>query len=377
MEIGKSIRSFEGGFVLSLMLLFVLPMVSWGAGDAANAGIGSGIWSSPAVAPDGTIYVGSSDTNLYAITGDGGMKWAFKTGGTVWSSPAVGDDGTIYVGSSDNSLYAVNPEDGSKKWAFPTLGPVMSSPVIGFDGTDHILYVGSSDGNLYAVRASDGSAKWSVPFSTGGPVSSSPELEVDTYGFTTTILVGSGDGSLYAVNPDGTRKWAFPTGAPKPNFAGIPRTGGVPLRVVFTDLSRGIITSRTWDFGDGTVQKTARRVIPHTYTSTGVYPVTLTVSGPGGKNVSKTKEDYITVRNLPPLAVFGTEQGPLPHEVRFINQSRGTIDRYEWTFGDESGTVRDKDPIHIYDQSGRYVVTLTARGPAGADSMTRIVFVTW
>jgi large repetitive protein len=377
MKVGKSIRSLEKGLSLSLMLLVVFPVVSWGAEDAVIARIGSGIWSSPAVAPDGTIYVGSSDTNLYAVNGAGDIKWAFKTGGPVWSSPAVGDDGTIYVGSSDNSLYAVNPDDGSKKWAFPTSGPVMSSPAIGFDGTDHILYVGSNDGNLYAVKASDGSAKWSVPFSTGGPVSSSPELEADPYGFTTTILVGSGDGNLYAVNADGTKRWAFPTGAPRPNFAGLPRTGGAPLRVVFTDLSIGIVTSRTWDFGDGTVQKTSRRVITHTYLETGVYTVKLSVSGPGGRNVSKTKKDYITVRNIPPVVAFGIEQGTLPHEVRFINRSRGTIESYEWTFGDESGTVTEKDPIHIYDQSGRYAVTLTASGPAGEDSQTKTILVIW
>ena len=37
------------------------------------------------------------------------------------SSPAVGADGTIYVGSSDDNLYAVNP-DGTQKWKFTTAG---------------------------------------------------------------------------------------------------------------------------------------------------------------------------------------------------------------------------------------------------------------
>ena len=42
-------------------------------------------------------------------------KWTFITGGDVRSSPAIGSDGTIYVGSSDENLYAINP-DGSTKW---------------------------------------------------------------------------------------------------------------------------------------------------------------------------------------------------------------------------------------------------------------------
>ncbi|MBS3816926.1 MAG: PQQ-binding-like beta-propeller repeat protein, partial [Candidatus Thermoplasmatota archaeon] len=44
---------------------------------------------------------------------DGTEKWSFNTGESMVSSPAIGPDGTIYVGSLDNSLYAFNP-DGSK-----------------------------------------------------------------------------------------------------------------------------------------------------------------------------------------------------------------------------------------------------------------------
>ena len=37
--------------------------------------------------------------------------WSFGTGsrGTVDSSPAIGADGTIYIGSGDTNLYAFNP----------------------------------------------------------------------------------------------------------------------------------------------------------------------------------------------------------------------------------------------------------------------------
>ena len=39
----------------------------------------------------------------------GRLKWKFKTKGDVESSPAVAQDGTIYVGSLDHYLYAINP----------------------------------------------------------------------------------------------------------------------------------------------------------------------------------------------------------------------------------------------------------------------------
>src|SRR5258705_8535402 len=54
-------------------------------------------------------------------------KWTFVTGDFVGSSPAIGADGTIYIGSRDKNLYAISPE-GSKKWEFATRDAVKSSP---------------------------------------------------------------------------------------------------------------------------------------------------------------------------------------------------------------------------------------------------------
>jgi hypothetical protein len=89
----------------------------------------------------------------------GTVLWEFETGFTVASSPAIGPDGTVYVGSDDNKLYAINGKSGVKLWEFETGGPVSSSPAIGSDGT---VYVGSGlpDNNLYAIKTdSKGLAK--------------------------------------------------------------------------------------------------------------------------------------------------------------------------------------------------------------------------
>ncbi len=83
--------------------------------------------------------------------------WGFETGGLVTSSPAIGPDGTVYVGSRDCKLYAINGMTGVKLWEFKTGWSVQSSPAIGPDGT---VYVGSDDKKLYAFRtASKGLAK--------------------------------------------------------------------------------------------------------------------------------------------------------------------------------------------------------------------------
>ena len=87
-----------------------------------------------------------------------GVKlWEFQTGGYVDSSPAIGSDGTVYVGSGDTKLYALNGQTGVKLWEFETEDWVSSSPAIGSDGT---VYVGSYDNNLYAIKTdSKGLAK--------------------------------------------------------------------------------------------------------------------------------------------------------------------------------------------------------------------------
>ena len=76
---------------------------------------GAIIYSSPAIGADGTIYVGSLDYKLYALTytgttgGTGTVKWSYTTGNAIYGAPAIGNDGTIYVGSSDTNLYAFSP----------------------------------------------------------------------------------------------------------------------------------------------------------------------------------------------------------------------------------------------------------------------------
>ncbi len=161
-----------------------------------TCGVG-GVYSSPAIGADGTIYVGSHDSQLYAINPDGTLQWSYPAGNDIYSSPALGPDGTVYFGSFDGNLYALWP-DGTLKWTYFVDTIVNSSPVVGSDGT---IYVGTDFSGFIAVYP-DGSLKWNYP--TGNFVGSSPALGADG-----TIYVGSKDKKLHAINPDGTQKWAY------------------------------------------------------------------------------------------------------------------------------------------------------------------------
>jgi len=70
-------------------------------------------------------------------------------------------------------------------------------------------------------------------------------------------------------------------------------SGPFPLTVHFTDLSTGDITTWSWDFGDGATS--TERNPAHTYTDSGIYTVSLTVTGPGGTD-TEAKTDFIVTR---------------------------------------------------------------------------------
>lgn len=160
--------------------------------------------SSPAIGPDGTVYIGSADYCVYALDGStGARKWKSVTRGPIHSCPAISADGLIYVGSDDCNVYALDSKTGKKKWTFKTGKPIYSAPAIGLDGS---VYIGSTDKNVYALNGATGTEQWE--FATGGPVIRCPAIGSDG-----TVYIASLDGKVYALNPgDGTKKWEFDTG---------------------------------------------------------------------------------------------------------------------------------------------------------------------
>lgn len=175
---------------------------------------GGPIVSSPAIASDGSVLIGSQDDRLYSVARDGSLRWSYVTGDIIFSSPAVAHDGTIYIGSDDDHLYAVAPTDGKPRWimqlgACPQrvgIGPeasrcdVDAGPTIGPDG---VIYTGG-DG-IYAINP-DGTLRWR--FITNGHVSSAPALLPDG-----TVVAGCQDNTVYALTPTGQKKWDFRAGS--------------------------------------------------------------------------------------------------------------------------------------------------------------------
>ncbi len=156
------------------------------------------VWSAATTRADGSAVFGGMDFFVYAVSADGNCLWRRFLNGPVSSSPARAPDGTLYVGGWDNRLYALDGASGEVRWFLPTTSHVYGSPALAEDGT---IYVGSTDGSLYAVNP-DGTLRWT--FDTIDPIRSSPAIDGDG-----RIYFGAGDGSIYALEPDGTRAWSY------------------------------------------------------------------------------------------------------------------------------------------------------------------------
>ncbi|MDH4209067.1 MAG: PQQ-binding-like beta-propeller repeat protein, partial [Anaerolineae bacterium] len=150
----------------------IVPALKW----VYRAGLLAG---SPVSAADGSLYFGSLDGNLYALSPDGVEMWRSPLG-QISGTPALSPEGLIYVGVAspvEEMFYALN-RDGSVAWRFHLEGHIVeSAPVVATDG---ILYVSASDtqtgGGAVVALSPDGGERWRyevasrLPFSpTLGP----------------------------------------------------------------------------------------------------------------------------------------------------------------------------------------------------------------
>ena len=168
---------------------------------------------SPAIGPDGTIYVAAADSSLYAVSPDGTLKWRYQTGRYVQSSPALAADGTVYFWADDNWFYAVD-SGGALKWRYQLIWSVTSCPAVAADGT---IYVGSYGSYLRALDP-DGTLKWFIL--ANGVIASSPAVAADG-----TIYFGAV--GLYALNPDSTLKWRYTSTGNVPSSPAIAADGTI------------------------------------------------------------------------------------------------------------------------------------------------------
>ncbi len=294
-----------------------------------------GFPASPAIGPDGIIYIGSQNGNMYAIYPYGVQKWVHYVGGWITSTPVISEDGKyVYIGTDDWNIYALKTEDGNEEWSYKTGSQIKVSPLLTSNGR---VYIGSYDAVLYGLDATTGQKLDNRTL--GGFISSSPVL------YNGQIYVGSNDGYLYqlSIDSDNTTQVAnsvWPmykhdpkltsydnSTSPSDNLTITSLTaksstqdnvtqGYSPLTLTFTCSAKSDNNSSVkrfvWDFnGDKQIDKvtdipgdytTYSSTATHTFTQKGSYNVTCTVLDNKGLTASdnltitvNTQQDNLTV----------------------------------------------------------------------------------
>ena len=146
--------------------------------------------------------------------------------------------------------------------------------------------------------------------------------------------------------------------------------------VTFTDQSTtsdGSLATWLWNYGDGTIEtKTSAAAFQHTFTTAGVYPVTLVATTNSG--CSSTITQNIMISPLP-VVNFGTPAVCLADASAMFTDSTTIADNskltYLWDFGDANATTANpntstvQNPSHKYSKAAVYQVTLTVTSATG------------
>jgi len=159
-----------------------------------------------------------------------------------------------------------------------------------------------------------------------------------------------------------------------------PRFGPAPLEVNFELVTEDVITSASWNFGDG--ERSTELEPSHTYQEQGQYTVTANLVGDsdtcGEWDFDYRELAYVLVCEVPSPVFFAEAAENTAGTVyQMINETDvttyGCIDEINWAVYDKEGgellqSIGAWSPKINFDGVGDYWVELTVGGPAGAQT---------
>lgn len=275
-------------------------------------------------------------------------NWSFP-GGNPSSSTAQNPSVTYNaVGTYTVTLTASNAL-GQNTATQTNYITVNSEPMAGFTQTTSLL-------TATFTNTSAGATNYSWNFGDGQTNTASNPTH--TYAQDGTYTV-----TLTATNPCGSvtvSQSVTVVSMPTAGFSASLTEGCAPFTIQFTNESSANATTFQWSFPGGTPSSSTAANPSVTYSSAGVYNVTLTVSNAAGSN-TVTQTDLVVVNAVPDAAFSGTVNEA---SVSFSNNT-SNANSYDWDFGDGE-TSTEANPTHTYQEDGVYEVTLTATNDCGS-----------
>jgi PKD repeat protein len=332
--------------------LDAIPMVIMNVPQYRNFGSYQTIVCCHTVDVDNTDHAGIRWYELRKTTG----SWTLRQSGTYapdghsrWmGSIALNGNGQLGMGYSVSSstMYPGIRYCGQSSAAYAAANGVL-------DITEEVIQNGSSSQTAYN--------RW------GDYASISIDPVNDNTFWFTTQYGGSRQTKIAA--------FAFTPPPLTAEFSGTPVTVCAGSTVNFTDQSLGTPTSWSWTFEGGTPATSTLQNPVVTYSTPGVYDVTLTV-GAGGTYNTETKTDYITVTSITANFTGVPTTVLIGNTVAFTDNTLCNPVSWNWTFeGGTPATSTSQNPVVTYNTAGTYSVTLVASNAAGSDTETKTAYI--
>jgi outer membrane protein assembly factor BamB len=331
---------------------------------------GRGLFITPVIGGDGTVYFGSADHNFYALAQGGRLRWTFTTGNIIDAAAALNaSQRTVTIGSGDENLYQLStdprplPRGRRLLWRYhATLKPAAGQLVDWWEGDiaygpDANLYTGNTGGVVYSFTAS-GRLRWT--FRTGNSVWTMP-----AFGSGGVSYYGSVDRSIYALSRTGRELWSTPTlgfvtSSPAIGSDGTVYIGSFDSKLYALDPRTGM---PEWTFGtnDNIYASPALGQDSHGHT-TAIYVASTDGSVYALSPAGKLLWTYDTGEAIRSSPVLGPGPRGTRQEILYVGSSDGSLyalnastGRRRWSFNTISSDpiLRDRHELNSSPALGR------------------------
>jgi|GEM_PF-4324568 len=293
----------------------------------------------------------------------------FSTGALPagWNTEVTIGTGTIpwVFGTNAHSGLMLSPTaaNGYASFNAPAMGvdvleATLTSPVFDFTGKTvitlefyHLLIWNQTDG--YVEYSIDGGATWALGVAFESQINPSEKVTLDF----SAELANEANVKLRwrgvkTTSDNYWENWSIDdikvsASSFIVDFSASPTIGTAPLEVAFThaDLPAGTYTY-AWDFGDG--DDSTDENPSHTYTTDGVYTVTLSVTNTGTSEVTTTQKDDLIM--VIPFSGEGTQADPFLiatlDDLHVMSGVAALWDKYFELSADIDAAGTETDPLY-------------------------------
>ena len=188
--------------------------------------------------------------------------------------------------------------------------------------------------------------------------------------YTVTLIVTNANGCSDTLQKTGLVKIQ----PPQVSINNLPISACAPLTWTFSSTVNSVdpVASYHWDFGDGTTSIAPSPT--HTFPA-GTYDIQLIITTTGGCSDTATVTRGIIASVKPVPDFVATPRDVCAHiPVNFTDLSTGNITSWHWSFGDGT-TSTDQNPVHTYEDTGYFNITLIVCNAGCCDSIKFIHYI--